>query len=152
MEFMPASLSRDESDRLIEEIEAHFELHGFGPWAAELRSSKTFIGYLGLWVPRFEAHFTPAVEIAWRLAAQFWGQGLATEGAHRVVSDAFEELGLGELVSFTAPANRRSRRVMENLGMTHDAREDFDHPLVPEGHPLRQHILYRLAQRTPERS
>ncbi len=146
MEFMPGLLSREESDLAVDRIEAHFQQHGFGLWAAELRQSGLLIGYIGLAVPRFEAAFTPCVEIGWRLASDQWGKGLATEGALAVVRYAFEELALPELLSFTVPANARSRRVMEKLGMTHDERDDFDHPLLPEGHPLRRHVLYRLIR------
>lgn len=150
MEFFPGTLSREESDNLAEGIEAHFEQHGFGPYAAELLDGQVFIGYIGLAVPRFQAHFTspgrPCVEIGWRLAAQYWGRGLATEGARTVVEHAFGELGLSELVSFTVPGNLRSRRVMEKLGMTHDPAEDFDHPDLPKGHVMRRHVLYRLRK------
>jgi RimJ/RimL family protein N-acetyltransferase len=146
MEFYPGVLSREESDHMVDRIEAHFALHDFGPWACELRTSREFIGYIGLVVPRFAAPFTPCVEIGWRLAAEHWGRGLATECAKTVVRHAFEELKLEELVSFTVPDNVRSRRVMEKLGMTHDPAEDFDHPLLPEGHALRRHVLYRLSR------
>lgn len=155
MEFFPATLSRNESDELADRIEAHFEQHGFGPYAVELVDERAFIGYIGLGVPRFQAHFTSphrtslqrsCVEILWRLGAEYWGQGLATEGARAVVEHAFGELGLSELVSFTVPANVRSRRVMEKLGMAHDPAEDFDHPDLPPGHRLRRHVLYRLRK------
>jgi RimJ/RimL family protein N-acetyltransferase len=146
MEFFPETLSRDESDALVDRAMAHFVTHGFGPWAAELRDTGAFIGYVGLSVPRFEAAFTPCVEIGWRLAAEHWGRGLATEGAGAVVERAFGELGLAEIVSFTSEGNVRSRRVMERLGMTRDAREDFDHPSIAEGHRLRRHVLYRLKR------
>jgi RimJ/RimL family protein N-acetyltransferase len=143
MEFFPACLSRAESDALIARAEAHFETHGFGPFAAELRDGGDFTGFVGLMVPQFEAHFTPCVEIGWRLAAEYWNQGLATEGANAVLRLAFEEAGLREVVSFTVPANLRSRRVMEKLGMTYSG--DFEHPRLPEGHPLRRHVLYRKS-------
>lgn len=146
MEFYPAVLTRNESGAMVARAEAHFVEHGFGPWAVELRASKALIGYIGLMVPRFEAHFTPCVEIGWRLAAEHWGKGLATEGARAVVQAGFERFGLGEIVSFTVPANLRSRRVMEKLGMRRDAADDFDHPRLPEGHPLRRHVLYRLPR------
>jgi RimJ/RimL family protein N-acetyltransferase len=145
MEYFPAPLTRAESDELVDRIEAHFGEHGFGAWAAELRDEGTFIGFIGLAVPRFEAHFTPCVEIGWRLAREHWGRGLATEGARAVMRYAFAELGLAELVSFTVPANVRSRRVMEKLGMTHDPGDDFDHPGLPDGHSLRRHVLYRIS-------
>ena len=146
MEFMPALLSSEESDQLADRIEAHFEKHGFGLWAAELRQSAEFIGYIGLAVPRFEAVFTPCVEIGWRLASPHWGQGLATEDARAALRHGFEALELLDLVSFTVPANLRSRGVMERLGISHDALEDFDHSLLAEGHLLRRHVLYRLRR------
>jgi RimJ/RimL family protein N-acetyltransferase len=144
MEFFPALMTPKETDEAISRFEQHFEQHGFGLYAAELIEAKTFIGFIGLAVPTFEAPFMPAVEIGWRLAYDKWGRGLATEGARAVVRHAFETLGLPRLVSFTSTANFRSRRVMENLGMVHDAAADFDHPRLPEGHPLRRHFLYRL--------
>jgi len=146
MEFMPACLMRPGSDLLFEHINEHFRKHDFGLYAAELCEDRTFIGYVGLSVPSFEARFTPCVEIGWRLAVDHWGRGLATEGARAVMNYAFGELGLDELVSFTVPENMRSRRVMEKIGMTRDASEDFDHPNLPEGHPLRRHVLYRLRR------
>jgi RimJ/RimL family protein N-acetyltransferase len=146
MEFFPATLSREESEGLVDRIEAHFAEHGFGCSAAELKETGEFIGFIGLAVPRFESAFTPCVEIGWRVAAKHWGHGLATEGARAVVELALSELGLTEIVSFTTVENVRSRRVMEKLGMRHDAEDDFDHPLVPEGHALRRHVLYRLRR------
>jgi RimJ/RimL family protein N-acetyltransferase len=144
MGFYPATLSPDETDAATTRIEAHFERHGFGLFAAELIGDGTFIGYVGLSVPSFEAPFMPAVEIGWRVAFDHWGKGLATEGASTVVQYAFERLQLASLVSFTVPANLRSRRVMEKLGMVHDSADDFDHPRLPVDHPLRRHVLYRL--------
>ncbi len=131
---------------MVDRAEAHLEQHGFGPWAAELRETAEFMGYVGLVIPRFEASFTPCVEIGWRLAREHWGRGLATEGARALVRHGFELQRLPELVSFTVPANLRSLRVMEKLGMTHDPRDDFDHPSNPAGHPLRLHVLYRLRR------
>jgi RimJ/RimL family protein N-acetyltransferase len=144
MEFMPRQLAPEASDDMIVRIEQHFDRHGFGLFAAELIAEKAFLGFIGLSVPAFDAHFMPAVEIGWRLAAEYWGQGLATEGARAVARHAFETAGLASLVSFTVPQNLRSRRVMEKLGMAHDPSDDFDHPRLPEGHPLRRHVLYRL--------
>ena len=144
MEFFPDCLSRAESDQGLDRVEAHFREHGFGLFAVELRSEQTFIGFTGLSIPRFEAHFTPCVEIGWRLAKAHWGQGLATEAARAAIKYGFETMGLDEIVSFTVPANVRSRNVMEKLGMKHDPADDFDHPAIPEGHPLRRHVLYRL--------
>jgi len=146
MQFFPGLLSREESDRGVDRIEAHFEEHGFGLCAVELSQDHAFIGFIGLQIPSFQASFTPCVEIGWRLAAEHWGTGLATEGARSIVRDAFETVGLKELVSFTVPGNIRSRRVMEKLGMIRDPAHDFDHPNLPEGHPLRRHVLYRLRR------
>ncbi|MGD0543171.1 MAG: GNAT family N-acetyltransferase [Candidatus Acidiferrales bacterium] len=143
MEFMPECMMRAESDLLFERINEHFRKHGFGLFAAELREERAFIGFVGLAVPSFKAHFTPCVEIGWRLSADHWGRGLATEAAQAVVKYGFDELALDELVSFTVPQNMRSRRVMEKIGMTHNAADDFDHPNLPEGHPLRRHVMYR---------
>ena len=146
MEYLGGTMSRDRSDEVADRIEAHFRAHGFGLCAAELAESGEFIGFIGLAVPTFEAAFTPCVEIGWRLAAEYWGAGLATEGAREIVRYAFEELELPELVSLTAIGNERSRRVMAKLGMTHDAAENFDHPRLPAGDPLRRHVLYRLTR------
>jgi RimJ/RimL family protein N-acetyltransferase len=145
MEFMPCALTRGQSDELADRIEAHFRRYGFGLCAVELRNKLALIGFIGLNVPSFHAHFTPCVEIGWRLSADCWGQGLATEGARRMVEYASEQLRLAALVSFTVPANVRSRRVMEKLGMSRNAADNFDHPAFPEGHPLRKHVLYRLS-------
>jgi ribosomal-protein-alanine N-acetyltransferase len=146
MEFMPACLSRRESDLLFDRIKDHFGKHNFGLYAVELRETRAFIGFVGLATPRFEAHFTPCLEIGWRLSADHWGRGLATEGARAVANHAFDVLRLDALVSFTSTANIRSRRVMEKIGMTRDPSDDFDHPALPEGHPLRRHVLYRLRK------
>jgi RimJ/RimL family protein N-acetyltransferase len=148
MEFMPAKLSRDESDRLVDRIEGHFGEHGFGLYAVELRDDHSFIGFVGLAIPTFRAAFTACVEVGWRLSADHWGKGLATEGARAVVRHAFGNLQIKELVSFTVPGNVASRRVMEKLGMTHDPTDDFEHPNLPDGHSLRRHVLYRLARPT----
>ncbi len=145
MEFFPALATPEETDQMIERIEQHFDRYGCGLFAAELIETKAFIGFVGLNVPGFDAPFMPAVEIGWRLAFEHWGRGLATEGAQAVVRHAFETLRLPGLVSFTSTGNLRSRRVMEKIGMTHDPADDFDHPRLSEGHPLRRHLLYRLA-------
>jgi ribosomal-protein-alanine N-acetyltransferase len=145
MEHFPAALTPDQSDALIEWIEAGFERHGFGLWAVELAETGQFIGFTGLSVPRFEAHFTPAVEIGWRLARSSWGWGYASEAARRALAFAFDDLGLAEVVSFAGAANLRSQAVMERIGMTRDTADDFDHPLLEEGHPLRRHVLWRMT-------
>ncbi|MDB2415471.1 GNAT family N-acetyltransferase [Rickettsiales bacterium] len=143
-EFLPKPLIKSESDNLAERIIAHFDKHGFGLYAVERKDNGKFIGFTGLSIPIFEAHFMPAVEIGWRLSYENWGQGFATEAALAVRDYAFEELGLNEIVSFTAEKNASSRRVMEKIGMQHDKVDDFDHPSLPSDHPLQRHVLYRL--------
>ena len=144
MEFFPAPLSSPQSDALVAKIERHFRKYGFGLYAVELKDDGGFVGFIGLSVPAFLAHFTPCVEIGWRLSSEFWGKGLATEGAEAVLKYSREVLRLKDVVSFTVPVNLRSRRVMEKIGMTYDPADDFDHPQLPPGHPLRRHVLYRL--------
>jgi ribosomal-protein-alanine N-acetyltransferase len=144
MEFFPGCLTREESDAFIERIESHFENHGFGLFAAELKADGSLIGFIGLHAATFQAHFTPCVEIGWRIAVPYWNKGLATEGAREVIRFAFERLRLDRIVSFTVPENVASRRLMEKLGMTCNPADDFDHPRLPEGHRLRRHVLYQL--------
>lgn len=146
MEHFPETLSREESDASADRIDASFDANGFGFWAVEIPGLTPFAGFVGLSIPRFEAPFTPCVEVGWRLAAEHWGRGYATEGALASVAFGFERIGLPEIVSFTVPANRASRRVMEKIGMLRDENGDFDHPLLPEGHPLRRHVLYRITR------
>lgn len=143
MEFFPKLLDREESDSRAAAIREHFHQHGFGLWAVELPGVADFIGFVGLCVPRFEAHFTPCVEIGWRLAHEHWGRGYAPEAARAALEFGFRNLALDEIVSFTVPANRRSRSVMERIGMSRDPHDDFEHPMLPKGHPLRGHVLYR---------
>ena len=145
-EFLPTVLARVQSDAFVARAEAHFDEHGFGLWAVEILDGAEFAGFVGLSTPRFEAHFQPSVEIGWRFGAKHWGRGYATEGARAALSFGFDVLRLDAIVSFTVSANTRSRRVMEKIGMTHDPADDFDHPLLAEGHPLRRHVLYRIAR------
>jgi RimJ/RimL family protein N-acetyltransferase len=144
MQYFPSCLSRQESDEFVERIEDHFLNHGFGLFAAELKSDSKLMGFMGLHVASFQAHFTPCVEIGWRIGASYWNKGFATEGALAVIGFAFDRLRLDGIVSFTVPENVASRKVMEKIGMTHDPADDFDHPRLPEGHRLRRHVLYRL--------
>jgi RimJ/RimL family protein N-acetyltransferase len=104
------------------------------------------VGFVGLAIPRFDAHFTPCIEIGWRIAAQYWNRSYATEGARAVLTFGFETLQLDEIVSFTTAGNMPSRRVMEKIGMKHDEADDFDHPLLAAGHPLQRHVLYRRGR------
>jgi RimJ/RimL family protein N-acetyltransferase len=145
MEHFPAALDGAARDALVDHIEAHFAEHGFGAWAIEVQGGEPFVGFVGLHHVGFDAHFTPAVEIAWRLARPAWGHGYAIEGAREACRIAFAELRLPGIVSFTVPRNVRSRAVMARLGMTHDPSDDFDHPALAEGSPLRRHVLTRLS-------
>ena len=138
-------LSAVESDALIESIEASFELRGFGLWAVELPGEAPLIGLVGLWQLDPALPFAPGVELGWRLARPYWGRGLALEAARASAGFGFGELGLSELVAYTAAGNVRSRRLMERLGMTHDPAEDFTHPKLAVGHPLAAHVVYRLG-------
>jgi RimJ/RimL family protein N-acetyltransferase len=146
MAHFPATLDRAASDTLVDRIEAGFEANGFGLWALERIDTGEFIGFTGLDVARFEAPFTPAVEVGWRLCRQVWGHGFATEAGLQALRVGFEEFGLQEIVSFTATGNAPSRAVMRRLGMTRDPAEDFEHPALPPGHPVRRHVLYRLSR------
>ena len=146
MEHFPTALDRVESDAFVDRIEAGFDERGYGLWAVEIPGEAEFIGYVGLALHDFSAHFTPAVEIGWRLGHEYWGRGFATGAARTAVADGFDRVGLDEIVSFTVPANVRSVAVMQRLGMSHDPADDFDHPRIPAGHPLRRHVLYRLAR------
>jgi RimJ/RimL family protein N-acetyltransferase len=143
MEYFPTLSSREQSDDIVFRTEQLFRERGFGLWALELRESGAFAGFVGLSVPRFEAHFTPCVEIGWRLGREHWGQGYATEAARAALDFGFGACGLAQIVSMAVAANWRSRRVMERLGMRHEAADDFDHPHLAEGHPLPRHVLYR---------
>ncbi len=146
MEHFLGTLDRAASDAFMARIDAHWAANGFGLWAVERRADGAFLGFTGLSDPGFQAPFMPAIEIGWRFARDAWGHGYATEAAWAALSFGFESLGRAEIVSFTAPANTRSIAVMERLGMSRDARDDFDHPRVPVGHSLRRHVLYRLLR------
>jgi RimJ/RimL family protein N-acetyltransferase len=144
MEFFPSTLTRAESDGIADRIEALFDEQGFGLWAVEVPGVVRFAGFVGLAVPRFTAHFTPCVEVGWRLAREHWGHGYATEAARASVAFAFESCHLAEVVALAVAGNTRSRRVMERIGMTYDPSDDFDHPMLDLADPLCRHVLYRI--------
>ena len=144
MEFFPWLLSQEESNQLAKRICTAMKQQGWGLWAVSIPGIADFIGYIGLAPVNFVADFTPAVEVGWRLAYEFWDKGYATEGAKAAIKYGFETLNLKEIVSFTAIKNKRSRNVMEKIGMHHSQKDDFDHPKLAEGHPLRKHVLYRI--------
>jgi 3-dehydroquinate dehydratase/shikimate dehydrogenase len=150
MEFFPSVMSREMTVQMLNRIQTKFDEMGWGLWAVSLTGAADFIGFIGLNRVDFSSHFTPAVEIGWRLGFEYWGSGYAPEGAKAVLHFAFNELNLPEIVSFTAAQNMRSRSVMEKIGMRHDSKEDFDHPNLPEGHPLRRHVLYRTRGELPK--
>ena len=147
-EFFPSVLTREQSDAEIRRFQAGYERDGFCMFAAELAATGQFTGFIGLQTMNFVVPSVaqPAVEIGWRLSPSRWGKGLATEGAHGVIRYAMETLELLEVVAITVPDNLRSRRVMEKIGMKHLEGLNFDHPRVPEGHPLRAHLLYVLKK------
>lgn len=144
MEFFPSTLSEAESDALADRCESLIRERGWGLWAVELKTDRSFIGFVGLHIPTVELPFSPCTEVGWRLAFDYWGHGFATEAAHEAIRVGFGALQLEEVVSFTAVTNRRSRAVMERLGMT--ASGSFEHPSVPVGSSLRAHCLYRLRR------
>jgi len=144
MAQFPAPLTRPESEFVLEQIELGFERDGFGIWALETLGGETFLGLTGLSTVPFDAHFTPAVEVGWRLLPPAWGHGYATEAATAALAYGFNEANLEEIVSFTSTTNKRSIAVMERLNMQRDAAGDFLHPLIDRDHPLAPHVLYRL--------
>lgn len=147
MRYFQRRLTREESDAMVDRIEARFEERGYGLWAVERRDDRTFLGFTGLACQTFEAPFTPCVEIGWRFARFAWGNGYATEAAGAALRFGFEVAKLDEIVSFTPHGNHRSRRVMERIGMRRDPADDFDYPNIPVDHPLRRHVLYRLERK-----
>jgi RimJ/RimL family protein N-acetyltransferase len=144
MEFFPETYTEERTRRFVAVIRERWTQLGYSLWAVERKDTGRLIGYIGLWPATFPAHFTPAVEVGWRLAADQWGHGYATEGARAALDYGFNTVGLDEIVSFTSAINVRSWRVMERLGMRRDVNGDFEHPNVPAGHPVRPHILYRI--------
>ena len=145
MELFPSTLTRSESDALVDRITKHMDDQGWGLWAVEVPGIADFIGFVGL-SPADDTLGHPAVEVGWRLAALYWGHGYATEGALAALNFGFHEIALNEIVSFTSAGNIRSRRVMEKIGMVHRSEEDFDHPRIPQTSPLCRHVLYRLTR------
>lgn len=145
MRFFPGTQTREQSDRSIAVWEAELHERGWSNWAVEQVLDGAFVGFVGLTVPKRALPFMPCVEIGYRLARPYWGRGFATEAGRACLRFAFERLELPEVVSFTAKLNLPSQAVMRRLGMV-DADEDFDHPALPEGSPLRRHCLYRLRR------
>lgn len=148
MEYFPELLDEKQTQKLISKVDKHYKDHGFTFYATELKDTHEFIGMVGLAYVEmsFTEHFTPNIEIGWRLAHKFWGKGYATEAASAVLDYAFNKINLKEVVSFTTVNNERSRRVMEKIGMTNNPSDNFDHPKIPDDHPLKRHVLYRISK------
>jgi RimJ/RimL family protein N-acetyltransferase len=147
MELLLGPYDRAKSEEWVAWARNYWREHGYGQWVVEVPGEAEFAGIAGLNRIAWEAHFTPAVEVGWRLVRGFWGRGIAFEAARATIEDGFSRLGLREIVAITTPPNRRSRRLMERLGMVRDPAGDFDHPRVPDGHPLKRHVLYRIRPR-----
>lgn len=143
MRHFPATLTRAESDAMVAHMQAHHAAHGWGFWCVEDRGNSAFLGMVGLQIIPWQARFTPAVEIGWRIARPFQRQGFAEEAARLALGHGFGALGLADIVAFTIPANEPSWRLMDKLGMAPDG--VFDHPRLPDGHPMRLHRLYRIT-------
>jgi RimJ/RimL family protein N-acetyltransferase len=149
MEYFPAPLTHEETAALVERIEDCFRTNGYGLWAVEIGRGAHLAGFVGLSPVEIPYPFAPAVEVGWRLVRACWGHGFATEAATASLRFGFDEVGLDEIVSFTSVVNDRSRRVMERIGMNRIPADDFDHPSLPEGNPLRRHVLYRVRSDRP---
>ena len=143
MEFFPGVYSRERSEEVLQAMQRGLEARGYGWWAVEIRQTGEFAGMIAVDDVRYDVPFTPKREVGWRFAFAHWGNGYATEGAAAALEFARERLEWDSVVAFTAARNVRSQRVMQRLAMTHDAREDFDHPSIEAGHPLQRHVLYR---------
>ena len=146
MEYFPELQGLETTKNLIVMINNQFEKYGYTAYATERKDSGEFIGFIGIFKPEFESHFTPTTEIGWRLSSNHWGQGFATEGAKAVLDFAFRELKIPEIVSFTAAENAKSIRVMQKIGLQHNEADDFDHPKLDDESPLKRHVLYRLSR------
>lgn len=144
MEYFPRVLDEADTKKLVKRFQDHFKQHGFGLYALECRKTGAFMGFVGLSVVRDVFPFAGEVEIAWRLEYEFWGKGFASEAARAVIDYAFNTLKLKELVAFSVYDNTRAIHVMEKLGMKRDPKGDFSYPKLPKGHPLGDHVLYRL--------
>lgn len=151
MEYYPSTLDEEQSDTMANKIKSLIAEKGWGFWAVELHNEKRFIGFVGLHEPTYELPVTPCVEIGWRLDKNYWGKGYATEAANESLKFAFEELELNEVYSFASVANEKSWRVMQRLGMK-NTHSNFEHPIIPENHPLREHVLYKITKEQYKKS
>jgi RimJ/RimL family protein N-acetyltransferase len=152
VESLGSSPSRDESDAMVERYGEELGREGWGLWAVEIAGGTPFAGMVGLHRVNPALPCAPAVEVGWRLHPDHWGHGYATEAASAALDFGFGEAGLDEIVAFTTTVNTRSQAVMSHIGMTRDVGGDFDHPSLPEGSPLRRHVLYRISAPDDARS
>ena len=146
MEYFPSLLNPEESSAMIERVKLVFKESGFCFYACELKTSREFIGFIGLSAPKFQANFTPCVEIGWRIASKHWGKGYATEGALKCLEVGFNQFNLDEIVSFAVKDNYKSHNVMDKIGMQRDLSGDFLHPNLAADHSLAPHVLYRIPK------
>ena len=146
MEYFPGLQDLEATTNFITKVNNHFDKPGYSLYATTRKDTSEFIGFIGLLIANFEAHFTPATEIGWRLSSKHWDKGFATEGAQAVLNHAFRELKIPEIVSFTAEGNAQSIKVMQKIGLRHHANDDFDHPKLEDTSPLKRHVLYRLSK------
>ncbi len=144
MRFFPEPYDRARTKELYDRIQEEFAQYGYSLYAAEEKDSGSFMGLIGFHWARFEANFCPCLEIGWRLARGFWNKGYATEGARACLEYGFSQLGFEVVNSFTAEINKPSQRVMQKIGMRY--LQDFSHPDVPEGHPLKPHVRYVIEK------
>ena len=145
MAYFPKLLTTSMSNTIAKKCQSLIDDNGWGFWAVSLKETDAFIGMVGLNNANADMPFSPAVEIAWRLDNDYWGLGYATEAARASLNFAFVELGIEEVVSFTAVINKRSQLVMERLGMT-NTQENFYHPMINPNHRLAEHVLYKITR------
>lgn len=146
MRYLMPVADRAASDAIADRLAGHIEEHGFGFWALEAPDVAPFIGITGLIHVGDDMPFAPAVEIGWRLAREHWGKGYASEAARASLAFGFDQLKLDEIVALTVPANSRSQAVMKRIGMSRDPADDFEHPRLADGDPLKSHVLYRITR------
>ena len=146
MELLGGPMDRAASDAWIARQIVHYGREGFCFWAVEACGGVApLIGAVGLLRMQDGMPMAGGIQVGWRIGRKFWGNGYATEAARAALADGFDQIGASEIVAFTVQHNQPSRAVMEKLGMRHDPADDFDHPRIAEGSPLRRHVLYRLT-------
>jgi RimJ/RimL family protein N-acetyltransferase len=143
MRYFLSTLDRAQSDAIIDRIEALFDEKGYGVWALEVAESAEFIGFTGLNPLPADMPCGGGTEVAWRLARSSWHHGYATEAARAALHVAFGGLQMAEILAMAVVVNEPSLAVMRRIGMTEFCR--FDNPRIPEGSPLRPHVMYRVA-------